>query len=479
MRADPTSRQTVWRQLAIRRRAPSSSHSLAPFALLACLAPVVLAACGPSSHAKGAANAKATATTYTTKGRGIPTPTATPALPYSFPAQWQVSAGPRAHVMSFAFMPSNPHIGFACAASTQAPNTTELYETLDSGASWALTPNAPASNPAIQFAGCEIFPDQSDPNDVFVSVQDASNPGDTHGVGRLYRSQDGGAHWQKLALVVPGTWYGPNTLAVSGSRILVTVAPGGEQNALPNYLYASDDGGQSWRSVAPSLNGQSLLVSAEMGVMGGTVFVTASAYQTTGNGAARPTFDQQRRLSAPGSSGTPAPTTYWKTSDGGVTWTQIQLPGDLPIFQQSIAGGLYYGLSLHYPRDATGAFIANAPITPYFSSDGGATWQAQPTLAGVEQGYLDPTQLGVNGGLAVTPNGLIISATRHTTQTSSDDAGLFALQHIGDTSVSWQPLAASGGATNLLAVTQNGQIRLWGLLYNGPQNVTLAYITLN
>jgi photosystem II stability/assembly factor-like uncharacterized protein len=247
---------------------------------------------------------------------------------------------------------------------------------------------------------------------------------------------------------------------------------------LPNYLYASDDDGQSWRSVAPSLNGQALQVSAEMSVMGGTIFVTASAYQATGNGAARPTISQRSHLSAPGSSGTPAPTTYWKTADGGVTWTQVQLPGDLPIFAQSTAGGLYYGLSLHRPRDANGVYIVNAPITPYFSSDGGATWSAQPTFAGVEQGYLDPTQLGVNGGLVVTPNGMVISASRHTTQNSSDDAGLFALQHIGEASVGWQPLAASQDATNLQAVMQNGDIRLWGLQYNGPQNGTLASITL-
>jgi hypothetical protein len=73
---------------------------------------------------------------------------------------------------------------------------------------------------------------------------------------------------------------------------------------------------------------------------------------------------------------------------------------------------------------------------------------------------------------------MVISASRHTTQNTSDDAGLFALQHIGEASAGWQPLAASQDATNLQAVMQNGDIRLWGLLYNGPQNGTLASITL-
>ncbi|HKV84409.1 MAG TPA: sialidase family protein [Ktedonobacterales bacterium] len=453
-----------------RRRAPAS------VALLACLALIVLTACGPSATAKSDAHSAATATTYMTKGRGIPTPTATPVSPYRFPKQWQVSTALATTLFSYAFMPTSPLVGFACAPSTMAPHTSELYVTRDGGATWTLLPNAPASNPVIPFTGCEVFPDQTNANDVFVSVQDASDPRDTHGVGRLYRSQDGGATWQKLALVVPGTWYGPNTLAVSGARILVTVAPGGEQNALFNYLYASDDGGQTWNSVAPSLNGQLLLVSAEMGVMGRTVFVTSSAYQT-GPTSSRPTYSQGHRLSAPGSSGTPAPTTYWRSDDGGATWRQIQLPGELPMFVLSTDGG-YYAVSLKRPRDASGGYIANATITPYASSDGGATWKALPTFAGVEQGYLDPTLLGVNGGMTITPDGALIAAATHSTPTSSDDAGLFTLR-LSDANPTWQPLAASQGATNLWAVTRNGQTILWGLLHNGPENGTLASMTLN
>lgn len=441
--------------------------------MLACLAlSALLAACGTSATAKG--NAAGPTAIVNRKGLGTPTLSAGARPPYSFPTQWQPSAAP-ASVSSFAFMPTDPRVGFACADPSLAANTVGLYVTRDAGASWSPIANAPVSNPAIQFAGCAVFPDQTNANDVFVSEQDASDPRDTHGVGRLYRSQDGGATWQKLALVVPGTWYGPNTLAVSGARILVTVAPGGEQNALFNYLYASDDGGQTWNSVAPSRNGQLLLVSAEMGVMGGTVFVTSSAYQT-GPTSARPTYSQGHRLSAPGSSGTPAPTTYWRSDDGGATWRQVQIPGELPMFVPSTDGG-YYAVSLKRPRDASGGYIAYATITPYASSDGGATWKALPTFAGVEQGYLDPTLLGVNGGMTICSDGTIIAAARHSTPMSSDDAGLFALR-LSDANPAWQPLAASQGVTNLQAVTRNGQVILWGLLYNGPQNGTLASITL-
>lgn len=439
-----------------------------------CMALVCLAGCGHATAAK-TSGAHATATpTRNLKGSTTPIVSGAPIPPYTFPRQWQLANAPHAPIYSYAFMPTSPLVGFVCTASQQAPNTTELYVTHNGGVTWDLLVNAPYSNPTLQSAGCAILPDQTDSNDVFVTVDDASAPGDTHGVARLYRSQDGGVHWQKLALVLPGTWYDPHTLAVSGSRILVTVTPGGEQNTLANYLYASDDDGQTWKSVAPSLNGKALQVGMELSAMGGALFISSNAYQS-GPSAARPGFKQQDILGAPGSSGTPAPVTYWKTSDGGVTWTQIQLPGDVPIFTRSDSG--YYGLSLNVPRDTYGNYTGG-PITPYASGDGGASWSALPTFAGVEQGYLDPTQLGGDGGIAVTPDGEVIAAARHTTSTGSSDAGLFVIR-IGDANAAWQPLAASESARSLQAVVQNGHVVLWGLLINDIGNGTLASLTLS
>lgn len=438
----------------------------------------LLAGCGGASAAKqGKAGATATVTIYSTKGRGIPTATATPALPYGFPRQWQAGMGPSANTLSFAFMPSNPMVGFVCASSAAGPGAVQFFATHDGGATWSPLPTAPASNPVIPYAGCAIFPDQTNSNDVFVMVQDASDPQDTHGVGRLYRSQDGGDTWQKLALVLPGAWYAPDALAISGSRIVVTVAPTGEQNPLSNYLYASDDGGHTWKSVAPTQNGQTLTVSALMSVMGSAVIVPASAPAPSGNGASRPASVQGRPFTMPSSSGAPAPITYWRTTDGGVTWTQVQLPGDLPIFVRSVDGTSYYGLSLDRPRDGTGGYL-NGTITPYGSSDGGATWKALPTFAGVENGYLDPTLLGMNGGFTLTPDGQVIAAAQHTSGSLSSDAGLFAI-HLGDPSPTWQPLARSAGAQHLLAVAQNGQTRLWGLLYNDSESGSLASMPLS
>ncbi len=57
--------------------------------------------------------------------------------------------------------------------------------------------------------------------------------------GRVYRSDDGGTHWQAVASPYPGSWFG--ALALSRNTVLLA--------GLRGALYRSQDGGANWEQI--------------------------------------------------------------------------------------------------------------------------------------------------------------------------------------------------------------------------------------
>ena len=360
----------------------------ASVALLALIA--LLAACGQTTtSATNGATAGLQALQTTSATSGSPTPTAIP-LPYTFPKQWLPApdgADLPASIGSFIFSPSSPQTGYLCGVTSDTLNDSAatppaVSATTDGGHTWN-TPQAVErnSNPRASCSSTRTIPR------IFSQLLAAKVEQQP-----LYRSQDGGVTWKTIS---QPTFTNSNTLviqvAVVQSRLLVMIALNGEGTP-PHPFYASDDGGQSWTPINVVVNGKSVDVNEQMWFDGPALVIEASPSCAQGCGYALPLGNWRaatQRLSEPLSSQPSMPNYYYQSTDGGHTWAPFATPvsnlNNL-TFARSADGSTTYalGTALNVPNQPAATSVA------FYSSDGGAHWRQLPTLAGVENGYLDP-----------------------------------------------------------------------------------------
>lgn len=455
----------------------SSSHRIATWGNLSLLGLIclTLAACGGQAHAR-AATTPIPAATVNTKGAGetaghTPPPHST--LPYSFPTTWHNAPGmPQLNTVdptNYAFAPSDGRIGYLCGGTTG-----HLYATYDGGDSWqALHVSA--------FSGCGgVFIDAHNASDVFVQTSTAAS---TNGIPNgydLWRSRDGGATWSKLGAVT-GTGYRLvwSQIAVIGSRLVCQVMVD-QEGYLQNDLYASDDGGMTWKPFAQSVANQGYTLSG-FALIGSAIYITSSKgvggagmrapiWPTSGSlHTTRTTHVTMRPLNAPLSGQPPTLPTFWRSLDGGWTWSQVTLPGQNLTWVPPVAGGQgTYALSTTLNDVAS---VDQQPIYDeaiWWSADGGGTWRRLPDLRGIEQGY-------VIGGSAVAlaPDGSVFALAQHDPAGSGDDAGVFRI-HPSDAASTWQPLVAGRTQAFSADLTSSG-LRLWSIGAYGPDSY-LKYV---
>jgi photosystem II stability/assembly factor-like uncharacterized protein len=440
-------------------------------ALLALIA--LLAACGQTtSPATNGADAGLKAITTPTLARGTPTATTIP-LPYTFPKQWLAAPDGGdlpAAIGSLAFAPSAPQAGYVCGvSSTSADNaaTTPPYvvATSDGGQSWHTV----SGSAAHAKSACALFVDQNNGRDVFAEAGDL-----LRGRPQLYRSQDGGATWKLIPQPsISGANTAVVTIAVVQSRLLAVIGVMGE-GSLPHTLFASDNNGQSWSPIDLSMNGQALQISEQLWFDGPALVVEAGLPCQSPCGYTLPVSSghlARRPLNQPLSSQPPTPNYYFKSSDGGRTWTSFATPvsnlGNL-AFARSSDGATTYalGTALAVPNQPAATSVA------FYSTDGGAHWRRLPTLAGVENGYLDPSALGLNGAY-VFPDGSVAAMAFHSSGPNDmNDAGAFLLRP-GDASPTWTPLIRETDGSFWQAIPTATGIRVWLVRFPPtPQDAT-------
>ncbi|MGH2485313.1 MAG: hypothetical protein ACRDHE_04800 [Ktedonobacterales bacterium] len=454
-------------------------RSVASLLMLAAL----LAGCGQSAAANGGTLAKATATTTTrasatttTRASATPTPTVavapTPVRPYTFPAQWRRATGfdtggvdiVSHHIGSVVFSPTTPAIGYACAVTTSNPaaarphaeapthplsGTPTLFKTTNGGATWTAQ-----GIPFSQSATCQLYMDQSDANDVVAAV--GSDPSGAASALTLYRTTDGATFWNPMTLPTATGWsLTLGTLIVAPSRLIAFMGQQGE-GRLPTPLYASDDGGASWQPIGQSILTQHLYLD-QLWTMGATLVVATDAGCQGPCGTARPrgAGNGASALTQPFAGQPPTPTVFFTSADDGATWTSMSIPngnyGTL-VFMRAASGSNYYGVALSADMGNQGL-----SATAYYTADSGATWTALPSLAGVANGYLDPSTIGQHG-LAVTPDGSVIAGALHL----SADGGAFRIQP-SDAAPAWQPLVALDQLGSWQIVATGSGARAWGI----------------
>ena len=225
-----------------------------------------------------------------------------------------------------------------------------LWKTTDAGRTWKPVMDA---MPVSSIGAVAVAP--SDPNTVYAGSGEADMRSDIiHGNG-MYRSTDAGATWTHAGLD-DSRQIGRIVVDPHDSRTLLVAALG--HAYAPNEtrgVYRSSDGGASWKRV--------LFVNRDTGAIDLAAdpsmrTVYASLWQTR-----RPPWNTYPPSNGPGSG-------LWKSTDGGVTWTQLRGNG--------------------FPSDGVGKIgLAVAPSEPnrvyaivdakqgglYRSDDAGATWK--------------------------------------------------------------------------------------------------------
>lgn len=427
----------------------------------------LLAACGQTTTpSNNDANAGVKATAAPTALTGTPTATTIP-LPYTFPKQWLPAPDSNdlpAAIGSVAFAPSTPQTGYACAASASATTADDssstppaVVATNDGGQSWRTVSGS--SSHAKSF--CRLFVDQNDGSDIFVTAGSMNNQATTS--APLFRSRDGGASWQfiRVPSLNTGTSTSVVSVAVVQSRLIIVLAMNGE-GSVPNPLYASDDGGASWQPINVNTNGQNLQIGGQLWISSATLIVTGMPPCQSACGYALPAGSERmggHPLSQPLSSQPPTPNYYFKSSDGGRSWTPLTTPAsnlsNLAIARSADGARTYLVGTAH-----TDLGQGTGVNTAFYSVNVGATWTHLPTLAGVEHGYPDPGSLG-NSGMLVLPDGSVISTAVHTVGTTyMGDAGAFLLRP-SDAAPTWQPLIERTDGNDWQAVPTATGVRIW------------------
>lgn len=434
---------------------------------LLCLA---LAACGAAT----AAQAPKTASSATPAARTgyAPTVTATPYAPtppYTFAGTWtNAPAMPltgNGDSLSYAFAPSDGRVGYLCS-----PANGHLYVTRDGGASWSQLHLSATT-------GCgDVFIDAHDSSDLFMTSASVAQTNGFPTSYDLWRSRDAGATWSKLGGVQKPTdprlaW---SQMAVVGSRLLAAVQVD-QEGYIQNSLFSSGDGGMTWRPFAQWVANQGYTIGG-FTLIGSAIYIDTSKGTSPGGMEprlwARGAQSGAHSLAAP-LSGQPSSQVFWRSLDGGASWSQVTPPGTYSLPVRLDATG-QYALSVSFTDISTDSQNPLYDEQMWWSADSGATWKRLPDMAGLENGYVI-AGTGSNGELALAPDGSVIVSAQHAEQSNGDDAGIFRIQP-GATSPAWTPLAAGGVQDWQVSQTATG-LRLWGV-GSFESDTRLKYVNL-
>ena len=227
-------------------------------------------------------------------------------------------------------------------------------------ASCAAVPAAPAQAPTERaLAPVDLAAWQTLPTEVFRGKRDSISFADPMhgwygtGAGDLFRTQDGGASWSKVASR-PGTFVRAVAFLDAENGFIGNVGtdyyPGVEDET---PLYRTRDGGATWQAV--DLGGQTI-----KGVCAIDIVTSERIYQ--GNLEPRTVIHAAGRVGGP--------TGILRSVDGGETWSVIDMSAqagmilDIKFFDENT--GLVFAATTSSSRDAEGLVLR--------TTDGGRTW---------------------------------------------------------------------------------------------------------
>ncbi|GAB2887630.1 exo-alpha-sialidase [Streptomyces deserti] len=258
---------------------------------------------------------------------------------------------------------------------------TGLYRSRDGGRSW--TPLGLRDSGAIS----AITIDPADPRRLYVAAAGSLyNGGGDRGV---YRSQDGGATWERI-LAGANEFTGATEIVVDGDRLYAVLWDKRRRPDLRTYggvgsgVFRSTDGGETWRRLGGGLPEQGPDVGRiGLGVAGERLYAIVNKAGGSFEG-------------------------FYASSDGGDHWTRTPADEDLANSQSSF--GWWFGKVWIDPRDTEHVHVAGVALLT--TKDGGTTWSADDTSMHVDHHAMvwDPRRpgrvyLGNDGGVYRSDSG--------------------------------------------------------------------------
>ncbi|MEZ4965827.1 MAG: T9SS type A sorting domain-containing protein [Saprospiraceae bacterium] len=277
-----------------------------------------------------------------------------------FGAAWTVQ-GPGnigARVNTIKVHPNNPdiiYIGYSHGG---------VWKTQDGGENWF-----PVFDEQPFLAISDIELDPQDPNVVYVGTGDHNISGYPFIGDGLWRSPDGGQHWQHLGLddqrIVSKIIVHPNN---ANTIYVATMGLPFERNN-DRGLYKTTNGGLSWQQV--------LFVSDSTGITdmvmapGNPDVIYAAAWDRIRNNQESIVSGENARI--------------WKTTDGGANWAALE--SGLPDFANSRIG---LSISANDPNYVLAVYVSESLdyLATFKTSDGGANWSALPE-DGLDTGFMN------------------------------------------------------------------------------------------
>ncbi len=284
-----------------------------------------------------------------------------------------------ATIGAIAIAPSDPNIiyvgtGEHAVRGVMTSAGDGMYKSTDGGKTWQPT----GLDSSMHIASIAVHPQNS--SLVYVAVQGAVHgPSQQRGI---YRSEDGGQHWQRLLFINPTTGASDLSMDEHNPRILYAamwdhlrtpwqVVSGGEGSG----LYKSIDGGNSWKKLSKGLPEKMGKTAIDVSPANPAV-VYANIEATEGG--------------------------VFRSADGGDSWEQVSRD------RVTIARAWYYTEIVADPANENSVYVLNSPFL--HSTDGGRNFRSIP-IAHVDQHALwinphnpDNMILGNDGGGCITFN---------------------------------------------------------------------------
>jgi photosystem II stability/assembly factor-like uncharacterized protein len=276
-----------------------------------------------------------------------------------------------------------------------------VWKTTSAGATWY--PVFDSIKEVSSVGAVEVAP--SDPNVVYVGTGDLISGGAINEGNGVYKSTDAGRSWRHMGLdatkQIPSILvdlHDPNTLIIAAQGDV-------HVKSKSRGVFRSTDGGATWTQTLFVNDSTGLQKLARANDVPNTIFATTVLhYQPPPPPPGTPLPTPAQNLSA-------TATMIYKSTDGGVTWTQLPGTG-LPKLRNRTS------IAVAMNTNAQRVFLVTIDGF-YRSDDGGATWKAfaadDPRAKSGQNGY--------NCGVYVDPQNPDIVYVLNTSSYKSVDGG--------------------------------------------------------
>jgi photosystem II stability/assembly factor-like uncharacterized protein len=277
-----------------------------------------------------------------------------------------------------------------------------VWKTTSAGETWY--PTFDSVKDVSSIGSVEVAP--SDPNIIYVGTGDIITGGAISAGNGVYKSTDAGQTWRHLGL--DATRQIPTILVDPKNPNIVLIGAQGDVHVKSNQrgVFRSIDGGSTWTQTLFVNDSTGLQKLARAFDMPNVIFATTVAHYTTPSNQT----PGGGRGNAPAMG--PTSTKLFKSTDGGVTWSEIT-GGGLP---QRLTGKMWVAVANN--TNAQRVFVIG-DWGLYRSDDGGATWRQ---MAADDQ-RIRNGQGGYNCGVYVDPGNPDLVYTINTASYVSRDGG--------------------------------------------------------